>query len=119
MPARLLIIDDDEDIRESLVSLLGAEGYDVVAAGDGQEAIRLLAQGPYSAIVLDLLMPTMNGGQFEAALQANPKWSATPVIVCSAGPIPQDIAERAFAALRKPFDLDRLLLLLKAACRAA
>ena len=119
MRGRLLIIDDDQDIRDSLVSLLASEEYETVPANGGPEALRLLEQGSFDAVVLDLLMPTMNGAQVAAAIKDDPRWAALPVIVCSAGPVPQEVAARAFAVLRKPFDLDRLLDLLAAACKTA
>ena len=119
MPAhKLLIIDDDDDIRESLVALLRGEGYDVAGARTALDALTLLAQGTFvpDAILLDLFMPAMSGEQFDQTIQRHPAWSKIPVIICSAGPVPPEIAATAFAVLRKPFDLDRLLHVVRAAC---
>src|SRR5205807_7089486 len=119
MPAhKLLIIDDDDDIRESLVALLRGEAYEVAGARNALDALTLLAQGAFvpAAILLDLFMPAMSGEQFDQAVQHHPSWSKIPVIICSAGPVPAEIAATAFAVLRKPFDLDRLLELVRAAC---
>ncbi len=119
MPARLLIIDDDDDIRDSLVSLLASEGYQTRGAPGATEAIRTLATGDYrpDAILLDLLMPKMNGAQLAEEIWGNPAWARIPLIVCSAGPVPAETQARAFAVLQKPFDLERLLELIEAACR--
>ncbi|TMA26466.1 MAG: response regulator [Deltaproteobacteria bacterium] len=115
---KLLIIDDDDDIRESLVALLHGEGYDVNGARNALDALTLLAQGIFvpDAILLDLFMPAMSGEQFDQTIQRHPAWSKIPVIICSAGPVPPEIAATAFAVLRKPFDLDRLLHVVRAAC---
>ncbi|MGZ6143461.1 MAG: response regulator [Myxococcales bacterium] len=112
-------MDDDEDIRESLVSLLGAEGYQPLAVPGGRDALKLLGNGgdKPDVILLDLLMPSMDGIQFEAEVRRHAEWAKIPIIVCSAGPVPPDLAGRAFAVLQKPFDFDRLIELIDAACR--
>ena len=118
MPAcRVLIIDDDDDIRESLVSLLNGEGHEADGAPTARDAMSKLSDGsrPH-AILLDLFMPAMDGVQFYDVVRRHPVWSTIPVIVCSAGPVPSDVAQTAFAVLTKPFDLERLLELLGAAC---
>jgi CheY-like chemotaxis protein len=118
MPGRkLLIIDDDDDIRESLVSLLRTEGYEARGARNAVDALAGLSSGDVpGGILLDLFMPSMSGVQFFETVRQHPVWSQIPVIVCSAGPVPPDVAGRAFAVLAKPFDLDRLLEVVRAAC---
>ena len=118
MPARILIIEDDDDIRDSIVALLRAEGYDTLAKACGIDALALLSAGGFApdAILLDLLMPTMSGAQFMAAISAMPPLAKIPIIITSAGPVPGDLAKAAFSVLVKPFDLDRLLETLQAAC---
>src|SRR5437588_3474036 len=115
---KLLIIDDDDDIRESLVALLHGQGYDAAGSRNALDALTLLAQGTFvpDAILLDLFMPAMSGEQFDQTIQRHPAWSTIPVIICSAGPVPPQIAATAFGVLTKPFDLDRLLELVRAAC---
>lgn len=115
---KLLIIDDDDDIRESIVSLLRTEGYEARGAPDALEALAGLSKGEFvpAGILLDLFMPSMSGVQLYETVARHPEWSKIPIIVCSAGPIPPDIATRAFAALAKPFDLDRLLAVVRAVC---
>jgi len=116
---KVLIIDDDDDVRESLVSLLHTEGFETRAAKSGPEALSILTQDPEppDAILLDLLMPSMSGDQFRELLQRHPQWSKIPVILSSAGPVPEHVGPDVFAVLHKPFDLDHLLELVKKACR--
>ncbi|MCA1826593.1 MAG: response regulator [Myxococcales bacterium] len=118
MASKLLIIDDDDDIRESLVALLRTEGYEVTGARNALDALTILSQGTFAprGILLDLFMPSMSGAQFYETVQRHPAWSKIPVIVCSAGPVPPAVAASAFAVLSKPFDLDRLLELVRSAC---
>ena len=58
---RLLIVDDELDLRELLSEILGSEGYDTVTASDGDEAIRILGNESFDAALLDILMPTISG----------------------------------------------------------
>ena len=58
---RLLIVDDELDLRELLSDILGSEGYDTVTASDGDEAIRILGNESFDAALLDILMPTISG----------------------------------------------------------
>jgi CheY-like chemotaxis protein len=116
MPAcKILIIDDDDDIRESLVALLRTEGYEVRGAAGGFDGMAILAQAQFApdAILLDLLMPGMSGEQFDAAVRNHPMWSKIPIIICSAGPVPAPLESSVFGVLRKPFDLDLMLQLVR------
>jgi CheY-like chemotaxis protein len=104
--ASILLVDDDEDIRESLAYVLQAEGYRVELASNGQEALERLHSGPApSVVVLDLMMPVMSGWQLLEELSA--LRSTVPVLVVSAAvpPRPEGVA----GCLGKPFDLDTLL----------
>ncbi|HUL60967.1 MAG TPA: response regulator [Anaeromyxobacteraceae bacterium] len=104
---RLLVVEDDIDVREVLVDALRAEGYAVEAARNGQEALALLAVGPVpDAIVLDLLMPVMNGWQFREAQLRDTALARIPVIVVSAS-APGSIG--ASVHLTKPFELATLI----------
>jgi len=111
----VLVVEDDADIRESLVEALLIEGFDVLQAANGAEALRVLSQVPAPGIVLlDLMMPVMDGWQFLAARRADPALAQVPVAVVSAvgGGSPDEIV----AALRKPVDLDRLVALVAEYC---
>lgn len=108
----VLIIEDDEGVRNSLAELLDEEGFDVRVASDGEDALGLLQDGPLpSLILLDLMMPSMNGEEFRARQMADPRLANIPVIVVSARP---DVEERAreLAAddyLMKPMSFEALI----------
>lgn len=82
----VLVVDDDEDIREALCEMLVDEGYAATTAAHGEEAMRLLrgAARPPDLVLLDLRMPRGSGWDVLAAMSANPVLAATPVIVVTA-----------------------------------
>jgi CheY-like chemotaxis protein len=85
-PARTLIVDDNEDLRDSLAVLLQSEGHFVIGVADGQLALDALASGPsFGLIVLDLMMPVMDGATF-LACKAKGAHAAIPVVVFSSSP---------------------------------
>lgn len=101
---KLLVVDDDADIRNVLTEILEVMGYEVTAAVDGQEAVALLEYGlEPRAIVLDMMMPRMDGWTFLARIKADPRFEALPVVVASAAT--EDRPAAADAWLRKPFDV--------------
>jgi two-component system, chemotaxis family, chemotaxis protein CheY len=103
----VLIIDDDESIRTALAELLELSGYQVAVAADGQDALELLADGlEPNAIVLDLVMPRMDGWAFLSRLRADPRFQGVPVVVTSA--IASQAPADADVYLQKPFDLGLL-----------
>ena len=105
----VLIIEDDDDIRDGLRQLLEAEGYIVDAAQDGREGLALAAQSsPPRVILLDLMMPTMNGWEFLEARRKDPRLAKVPVVVVSATGHPARLGE-VTAFFRKPVDVERLL----------
>jgi CheY-like chemotaxis protein len=108
---RVLIVDDDQDIRETLELLLVTEGYDVKTARHGLEALEVLRGWLPSLIVLDLMMPELDGWGFRARQVSHELWATIPVIVLSATHELQRQAEvlGAAAVVQKPFDLDGLL----------
>ena len=105
-----MVVDDDADIRAALGLCLDSEGYDVVVCTDGLDAIdRLRAGVRPQAIVLDLMMPRMNGFEVLEALRAEKRWARIPVVVVSAnrGYSAHDLG--VLSVLRKPFELDDLV----------
>jgi DNA-binding NtrC family response regulator len=108
----VLIIEDDLDIAENLRALFTLEGYDAAISKDGREALaRLNANGfRPDVILLDLMMPVMDGFQFYQAQQSNAELSKIPVIVMTAGGnVEAKVSELgAQAFFRKPIDVDRL-----------
>lgn len=109
-PPRVLVVDDDPDIRSTIQQILLVEGYTVMEAGNGAEALAAL-DGPRPAVILlDLMMPVMDGWEFRRRLLEHPA-SQTPVIIVSAD---RDISRKAASIaaqgyIAKPFDLDVLL----------
>lgn len=116
----ILVVDDDFGIREVLGELLGDAGYETVAAGDGDEALRYLAGAPVlpCVILLDLMMPVMTGWEFRLAQQADPRLAPIPVVALSAR---QSVRHETYtitvdAFMNKPVDLDQLLELVAGYC---
>lgn len=111
---RLLVVEDDRDVRETLVRILGDAGYQVIGAADGREALVALEQGsgdPPALILLDLRMPRMDGRQLHDELGQHPRFRDIPIIVLSADgrPTSQSQLTRASAVLAKPVRLEKLL----------
>jgi signal transduction histidine kinase len=107
---RILVIEDEEVIRESLEPLLGEEGYEVVFAENGREALRRLYTETHpDIIVLDLRMPVMDGWEFRTIQKDDPQLKLIPVIAISADGSAQAAAISAQAYLRKPVDPKQLL----------
>jgi CheY-like chemotaxis protein len=108
----ILVVEDDEDTRELLQALLEAEGYVVRTAVNGQDALTALRHiTPPQLILLDLMMPVMNGWQFRRQQLRDRRLASIPVLVLSAV---QDAQEQASALnvtgfFQKPFDLDALV----------
>lgn len=115
-PCKILVIDDDDDTRETLVGLLIDEGFEAEGALSGAAALSRMDGFVPDAILLDHFMPVMNGEQFRAAVQAHPAWARIPIIVCTGDTVPQQVAAAVFCVLQKPFDLEQLLAVMKRAC---
>jgi CheY-like chemotaxis protein len=107
----ILVVDDEQATREALSLLLANEGYPTVCAGNGREALDLLRSGtPPCLIVLDLIMPVMDGWAFLSEQQLDPELRAIPVVVVTArAPLPGDAKLPVVETLRKPLDIDRFL----------
>ncbi|HYO54283.1 response regulator [Archangium sp.] len=114
-PHPILVVDDDPDIREALRDILDDAGYNVVLAFHGQMALELLGSiGQPCLVLLDWMMPVMDGAQFLHLLRQNPLYDAVTVILCTASG--RDVPPGAQGLLRKPFELDELLAAVAAAC---
>ncbi len=103
----VLVVDDERDIREAVAAALRQEGYDVLDAPDGAEALRQLRAHHPAVVLLDLMMPGMNGWEFWEAREREPELRGIPVIVISALGRVSGVDAQAF--LQKPFELDALL----------
>lgn len=107
---RVLVVDDDEHIRGLVSCALELEGYEVVAAENGETALEQIARHPPDVILLDMIMPGMDGRRFSQAYRARPGRHA-PIIVLTAMPDAATCASEVGAAtyLRKPFEIDMML----------
>lgn len=104
----ILIIEDDTDIRQVTATLLEAEGYVVHSAENGQAALDLLEKIPRPRLILlDLLMPEMDGWAFTEKLRALPDFAAIPIVAMTASH--HAIPPAGVVLIRKPLELDILL----------
>lgn len=118
-PKRVLLVEDDRDVREALAQVLEFEGYEVASAANGLEAIEQLRRDlAPSIILLDLMMPVMDGRQFRSIQMQDPTIASIPVIVISAdGQVEQKVAGLGIAGyLRKPIEVEDLLALIARHC---
>lgn len=110
---KILLVEDDQDIRETLVELLQEEGYEVFFAENGQVGLDKLATLPNlpNLILLDLMMPIKDGFQFCLEKEANPKFAHIPVVVMSADGHIRENQQRvnACAYLKKPLDIYQVI----------
>jgi CheY-like chemotaxis protein len=110
---RILVVEDDVDIRHNLHDILESEGYECAEASDGKEALALLKSSEElpTLILLDLMMPNMNGFEFRAAQELDPALRAIPVVIMTADAQieakRQKIGAKDF--LHKPVELTELL----------
>ena len=106
---KILIIEDDPDIRGTLKEVLELEDMEVLLACDGQQGLeQLRADSGIELVLLDLMMPVMNGWEFLEKKKMNAEWSKIPVIaVSAAGVKPTEVPVQAF--IKKPLDLTVLI----------
>jgi CheY-like chemotaxis protein len=116
--SRILLIDDDADIRSALAEILEDEGYDVSGAGNGEEALaRLQSAERPCVILLDLMMPVMDGYQFREAQKREAMLSAIPVVVITAGSsLRAHELDDVAAILPKPIELPKLMATIRRHC---
>jgi len=115
----VLIVEDDEDLREMMAQLLSLEGFNSASAANGREALAYLHESERpQVILLDLMMPVMDGWEFRRQQQADPSIAPVPVIVLSALDQARTTDLDANAFLKKPLDFDRLLSLVRSYCLA-
>lgn len=120
MGKQVLIIEDSNDIQEILRQILELEGYSVLSALNGQEALDILQSSPQlpNMILLDLMMPIMDGFEFRKLQKMNPRFAGIPVVVITADGDIQAKKMRVGANdyLKKPVDIERLLDVVKQNC---
>ena len=110
----ILIVEDDPDILAMMVTALGDEGYRVATAQDGEEALASARRDRPDLIVLDLMLPRMNGLQFRAEQRRDPELSSIPIICLSGASHAATVALELGTGdcLAKPVNFDRLLALI-------
>ena len=116
----VFIVDDDFGIRDAFREILEDEGYRVASAANGRAALEELRRcGPPCVILLDLMMPVMDGWQFRVEQQRDPQLAEIPVVVVSADSQVKQKARALKAAgyLQKPIEMDTLLATIGHYCR--
>ncbi len=119
MTASVLIVEDDVDLRQDLAFLIEARGHEVTTAANGQEALERLAElGRPCMILLDLMMPVMDGWQLRSELLKDPDLSDVPIVLLSGIADIQEEARslRATDFVTKPIDLEKLYQLVAKYC---
>jgi CheY-like chemotaxis protein len=110
MAKQVLLVENDEIIREGMASVLRSEGYGVAAAGDGLEALEYLRRSPApDLVVLDMLLPVHDGWRFLEDRKRDPALASVPVLITTAIGVASDEWARSLGAcgcLRKPFDIE-------------
>jgi CheY-like chemotaxis protein len=111
----ILVVEDDPELRSLFAQVLGDQGYAVKTAANGRDALDLLSDWRPHLILLDMLMPVMDGRAFREEQLARPDLCAIPVIVVSATSefLREDETLGARAILGKPFDFDEMLALVE------
>jgi CheY-like chemotaxis protein len=116
----VLIVEDDRDLREMLDLLLSTSGYETMTAPNGAVALEQMRERKPCLVLLDLMMPVMNGWDFRQYQRADPDLSAIPVVCISAVAQPAEVAQQLGArCIRKPFQFDVLLDEVRETCSAA
>jgi CheY-like chemotaxis protein len=121
---RVLVVDDQRDVQDSLTGILELEGYRATSAANGKEALDILrasagSRESYCLVLLDLMMPVMDGWQFIAEQQRDPVIEAIPVVVISSI---FDLSQEGtnlpvHSYLEKPLDVRRLLTIVRQYCK--
>lgn len=110
---RVLVVDDTADIRNLCAHILRAEGYEVKSATNGLQAVEMLKEYPADLIMMDIMMPSMDGMTACEAIRAQPETRHIPVVFMSAVANLQTLAPRvirlASAIIAKPFDVPALV----------
>jgi CheY-like chemotaxis protein len=113
----VLIVEDDADLREMMAQLVMLEGFEVEAVANGKEALDYLKRGGKpDLILLDLMMPVMDGWEFRRRQREDPQLASVPVIVLSALDPSRAADVDGLEFLKKPLDFDRLVRLVRQYC---
>jgi len=112
MLKKILVVDDDHDMVYMIKAMLEKNGYEVITAADGHQALKLVKTNIPDLMIIDLTMPMMNGWQFSMKVRQDERYKNTPIIVLS-GLLVKDASPEQFessnAYMVKPFDIFKLL----------
>ncbi len=107
--ATVLVVDDDPSLRDLYEKVLTLEGYAVIVAEDGVEALKYVENGPVDAVVLDLMMPRLDGRSVKRGFDANAAMKNVPVILLT-GHVAPDLDPHEFSCvLHKPISVEALV----------
>jgi CheY-like chemotaxis protein len=110
----VLIVEDEDDIRELVANALEQEGFQVYQAESGARALELLKEMPHPSLILaDLMMPVMSGWDLIKVLSQDDRLATLPVVVISAV---DHTAPQGFRRIKKPFDIDELIRIVGELC---
>jgi two-component system, OmpR family, alkaline phosphatase synthesis response regulator PhoP len=113
MPKRILVVDDDEMVRIALNELLKSEGYEIQCVGSASEALKKIDEDCYDLLILDIIMPEMNGLNLCKIIRTRDKYCETPVVFLSAKSREEDRIQGLEAGanlfLSKPISPEKLL----------
>ncbi len=111
MSKRIMIVDDEEDIRVSVGQIFEVSGYEVTKAKDGNDCLNKLERAIPDLVILDIMMPGMNGWDVAARIKENSKWSKIPIVFLTAKGDEMSIGMGGLASkeyIVKPFDIIKL-----------
>ena len=111
MSKRIMIVDDEEDIRVSVGQIFEVSGYEVTKAEDGNDCLNKLERAILDLVILDIMMPGMNGWDVAARIKENSKWSKIPIVFLTAKGDEMSIGMGGLASkeyIVKPFDIIKL-----------
>lgn len=112
MTKKILIVEDDADFQDIYALYLQGESYQVMRAGNGREGLEAMEKETPDLIILDLIMPVMDGEEFYSLLREQERWRGIPVIIASVNEkVPPKVAALGAVAgfLKKPFTMDNLV----------
>jgi CheY-like chemotaxis protein len=118
-PLTVLVVEDNDTTRERVAKLLRTNGYEVVQAVDGLEALRHVSRHSFDAILLDLILPHVDGWQFRATQLRHPELASIPTVIVTVQPLrePERYSLRTTDVVHKPFEDAELLAAVERACR--
>jgi len=112
MPKKIMVVDDNKDIRTSVHQILEICGYEVIEAEDGMNCLKQLEQGHPDLVILDIMMPGMSGWDVAARIKQNEKWNSIPIVFLTAKGDDMSMGLGGLASeeyIVKPFDVNQLI----------